>query len=90
MANAVLHRLQLNAEEAWDLIWPPGGLSGESTAELVDMLEGDDVSDVFREQLWVHIAETEDAATLENLVRNGESDVLALGHRRERPDYAPA
>ena len=85
VANAVLHRLQLNAEEAWDLIWPPGGLSGESTAELVDMLEGDDVSDVFRDQLWVHIAETEDAATLENLVRNGESDVLSIAIAENAP-----
>ncbi len=85
VANAVLHRLQLDAEEAWDLFWPPGGLSGESTAELVDMLEGDDVSDVFRQQLWVHIAETEDAATLENLVRNGESDVLSLAIAENAP-----
>ncbi len=86
MANAVLHRLQLNAEEAWDLIWPPAGLSNESTAELIEMFEGDDgIEDVFREQLWVHIAETEDAATLEHLVRNGESDVLALAIAENAP-----
>ncbi len=85
VANAVLQRLQLNAEEAWDMIWPPAGLSNESTAELIEMLEGDGIEDGFREQLWVHIAETEDAATLEHLVRNGESDVLALAIAENAP-----
>ena len=86
-ANAVLHRLQPVAEEAWDLLWPPAGLPPEQTAELFGMIEGDDVSDGFRDELYVHIATTQSSGTLEHLVRHAESGDLEVAIASNAPTY---